>query len=247
MVELKKKVTLRTKTTEAPEEVQKPQVALKKKQPEPTPVPPTPPVPEGGDEPKGKWKKYAAVLAGLAVLGGGGYYLSQQGDDTPQTVAEVVEGQNSDAATTDGTTANQDGQSQEGDASAADAANESPAGDAPAVGGSSPADNTPSNATPSTPEQKKEDATSPATGTKESAPKAGSPVNGTTPKSVDQPKADMTSTSTGSSASGTVEEEAIEVIRGKYGNGDVRKRNLGGRYAEIQSKVNEMYRNGLVN
>ena len=112
MVELKKKVTLRTKTTEAPEEVQKPQVALKKKQPEPTPVPPTPPVPEGGDEPKGKWKKYAAVLAGLAVLGGGGYYLSQQGDDnTPQTVAEVVEGQNSDAATTDGTTANQDGQS----------------------------------------------------------------------------------------------------------------------------------------
>lgn len=45
---------------------------------------------------------------------------------------------------------------------------------------------------------------------------------------------------------GTVEEEAIEVIRGKYGNGAVRKRNLGDRYAEIQSKVNEMYRNGQV-
>jgi hypothetical protein len=247
MVELKKKVTLRTKTTEAPEEVQKPQVALKKKQPEPTPVPPTPPVPEGGDEPKGKWKKYAAVLAGLAVLGGGGYYLSQQGDDTPQTVAEVVEGQNSDAATTDGTTANQDGQSQEGDASAADAANESPAGDAPAVGGSSPADNTPSNATPSTPEQKKEDATSPATGAKDTTTKADAPAKGTPSKPVEQPKADIATTSTGSSASGTVEEEAIEVIRGKYGNGEVRKRNLGVRYAEIQSKVNEMYRNGLVN
>lgn len=246
MVELKKKVTLRTKTTEAPEDVQKPQVALKKKQPEPTLIPPTPPVPEGGDEPKGKWKKYAAVLAGLAVLGGGGYYLSQQGDDTPQTVAEVVEGQNPDAATTDGTTANQDGQSQEGDTSSADAANESPASDAPAVGGSSPADNTPSNATPSAPEQKKEDATSPATGAKETAPKADAPAKGTLSKPVDQPKADITSTSTGSSASGTVEEEAREVIRGKYGNGDVRKRNLGGRYAEIQSKVNEMYRTGQV-
>lgn len=49
-----------------------------------------------------------------------------------------------------------------------------------------------------------------------------------------------------SSAAGAVEEEAKEVIRGKYGNGDVRKRNLGDRYAEIQSKVNEMYRNGQV-
>ena len=45
---------------------------------------------------------------------------------------------------------------------------------------------------------------------------------------------------------GAVDEEAREVIRGKYGNGNVRKRNLGSRYAEIQSKVNEMYRNGQV-
>ena len=77
--------------------------------------------------------------------------------------------------------------------------------------------------------------------------KADAPAKETPSKPVDQPKADITSTSTGSSASGTVEEEAREVIRGKYGNGDVRKRNLGGRYAEIQSKVNEMYRNGQVN
>lgn len=49
-----------------------------------------------------------------------------------------------------------------------------------------------------------------------------------------------------SSATGAIEEEAKEVIRGKYGNGDVRKRNLGDRYAEIQAKVNEMYKNGQV-
>ena len=42
------------------------------------------------------------------------------------------------------------------------------------------------------------------------------------------------------------EEKAKEVIRGNYGNGEVRKQKLGDQYSEIQSKVNEMYRNGLV-
>lgn len=212
----------------------------------PNPVPPTPLPPDGEDESNGKWKKYAAILAGLAVLGGGGYYLSQQGDDAPQTVAEVVEGQKADAAATDGTTSNQDGQSQGSDATASDAVNESLAGDAPSVGGGSPAGDAPSNAATSAPEQKNEGVASTVTGAKDSAPKADAPAKGTPSKTVDQSMADNTSTSTSSSASGTIEEEAINVIRGKYGNGDVRKRNLGGRYAEIQSKVNEMYRNGLV-
>ena len=46
--------------------------------------------------------------------------------------------------------------------------------------------------------------------------------------------------------SGTLEQKAKEVIRGKYGNGEIRKQKLGDQYSEIQSKVNEMYRNGLV-
>jgi hypothetical protein len=46
--------------------------------------------------------------------------------------------------------------------------------------------------------------------------------------------------------SGTIEEKAKQVIRGDFGNGQVRKDKLGASYAEIQSKVNEMYRNGLV-
>lgn len=218
MVELKKKVTLRTKTTEANEEVQKPQVALKKKQPEPTPVPPTPPIQDGGDEPKGKWKKYAAILAGLAVLGGGGYYLSQQGDDAGlQTVAEVVEGQKTDAAAVDENIANQVETNQEGDAPVADAATEAPAGEVRAVSADSHVSPAASTAAPSVPEPQQE-------------------------KVVD-----ITSTPIGSSISGTIEEEAIKVIRGNYGNGDVRKRNLGRRYSEIQNKVNEMYRNGLIN
>lgn len=49
-----------------------------------------------------------------------------------------------------------------------------------------------------------------------------------------------------SSSIGSVEDKAKQVIRGIYGNGSVRKQKLGNDYAEIQGKVNEMYRNGLV-
>lgn len=47
--------------------------------------------------------------------------------------------------------------------------------------------------------------------------------------------------------SGTLEEKAKRVIRGDFGNGQVRKDRLGADYAEIQGKVNEMYRNGKLN
>ena len=56
----------------------------------------------------------------------------------------------------------------------------------------------------------------------------------------------MTSNSNQVAINGPVEEVAFDVIRGKYGNGDVRKRNLGDRYAEIQNKVNELYRIGRI-
>ena len=46
------------------------------------------------------------------------------------------------------------------------------------------------------------------------------------------------------SISGTLEEKAKRVIRGDFGNGQVRKERLGDTYEEIQEKVNEMYRNG---
>ncbi len=49
-----------------------------------------------------------------------------------------------------------------------------------------------------------------------------------------------------SQSTGSVEDEARQVIRGIYGNGSVRKQKLGNRYSEIQSKVNEMYRTGQV-
>ncbi len=43
-----------------------------------------------------------------------------------------------------------------------------------------------------------------------------------------------------------IEEKALLVIRGNFGNGEERKAKLGAEYSAIQSKVNEMYANGLV-
>lgn len=45
---------------------------------------------------------------------------------------------------------------------------------------------------------------------------------------------------------GSIEQKAFDVIRGKYGNGQVRKDKLGAEYAKIQKLVNEMYRNGTI-
>lgn len=41
-----------------------------------------------------------------------------------------------------------------------------------------------------------------------------------------------------------VEAEAMKVIRGEYGNNPVRRNNLGSKYQEIQSRVNELKRTG---
>lgn len=60
------------------------------------------------------------------------------------------------------------------------------------------------------------------------------------------PATEQAATTASVSLSGTLEQKAKEVIRGNYGNGEVRKRKLGEQYSEIQSKVNEMYRKGLV-
>ena len=51
---------------------------------------------------------------------------------------------------------------------------------------------------------------------------------------------------TSAPVSGDVEENARRVIRGDFGNGQELKDKLGSSYSEIQGKVNEMYRQGLV-
>ena len=46
--------------------------------------------------------------------------------------------------------------------------------------------------------------------------------------------------------SGSIDEKAIMVIRGDFGNGEERKNKLGSEYTVIQNRVNEMYDLGLV-
>jgi preprotein translocase subunit SecF len=48
------------------------------------------------------------------------------------------------------------------------------------------------------------------------------------------------------SVQGSLEEKVRQVIRGDFGNGKDRKQVLGAEYDVIQAKVNEMYRNGLI-
>lgn len=67
------------------------------------------------------------------------------------------------------------------------------------------------------------------------SPKSSSPNNTVTSRFVSP-----------TTANGTVEEEAWRTIRGNYGNGVARKEALGSRYDEIQTKVNEFYREGKV-
>jgi hypothetical protein len=52
-------------------------------------------------------------------------------------------------------------------------------------------------------------------------------------------------TSVTDNVSGDVEAEALKVIRGEYGDGQVRKDKLGNRYEAIQSRVNELKREGV--
>ena len=46
--------------------------------------------------------------------------------------------------------------------------------------------------------------------------------------------------------SATIEQKALQVIRGDFGNGQTRRNNLGVEYDAIQQHVNELYRKGLV-
>lgn len=48
-----------------------------------------------------------------------------------------------------------------------------------------------------------------------------------------------------SSPTADIETEALNVIRGVYGDGNARRQALGSRYAEIQARVNQMKRDGL--
>ena len=207
MVQLKRKVTLRTKETP---EVSAPKV-------EGT-------VPKGlGAAPQpssggGKWWVAAVVVALLAA--GGVYFVRQCGDDRTPSVATA--GQN-DSVVVDSVPAAASPSG--GEAAASEGAGKA----APAASGNAETTAAPAGETSS----------AQAGGVTHSAAAAPATSASTSPASAAAP---TTAAAAAQAPTGSVEQTAREVMRGVYGNGRVRKDRLAGRYAEVQRRVNQIYR-----
>ncbi len=173
--------------------------------------------PEQGGSGKMKWIGIIAILAALGLLAWWFFGLEKSTEQEPasEPAVEVVD------------------QAQEASTPVADApeANQTaePTGEAEA-----PEVATPEVATPEqTPAQ-------PEAPTATPAPAAPAQQAQTPAAQVTRPVA----TATPVAVSNDIEAEALKVIRGDYGIGEVRKANLGAKYAQIQARVNELKRQG---
>lgn len=242
MVSIKHKVTIKTKTAqeETPAAVESPVVTLKRKQPEVAKEPTKVAAPAPESEKKSNTGKIIGGVAAAAAILAGVYFFGIKGDDktgndvNPPTEQVAQAGDVTQPEATSPTDASEEGTAEE----------KGTVSDAPETVSPTEASETPAKTgkeqsqTPAQPEEKKADKPSSA------APSATKPVQQT-----QSPKNNATATQIASASApigGDVVENAKRVIRGDFGNGQERKDKLGSAYAEIQSKVNEMYRQGLV-
>lgn len=258
MVSIKHKVTLKTKVAqeETPEAIESPKVTLKRKQPE-TPVvaepkpahAPTQPTAEPKQEPKPvsptpqpeKKSNTGKVIGGFiaaAIIAGIFFFINNK----------ECEGGN-DSTPTEAIAQNTENQDKGNDAPAAEKSNEDASAESngvPANGSEAPVaentDKSPANTTSSANHAKTNDNQVAEQPTKQNPATIAEPAQ--SKPAATQPT--RSSSATSASVSGDVEENARRVIRGDFGNGQERKDKLGSSYSEIQGKVNEMYRQGLV-
>lgn len=258
MVSIKHKVTLKTKVAqeETPEAIESPKVSLKIKQPEASvvaePKPahaPTQPTAEPKQEPKPvsptpqpeKKSNTGKVIGGLiaaAIIAGIFFFINNK----------ESEGGN-DSTPTEAIAQNTENQDKGNDAPAAENSNEDASAESngvPANGSEAPVaentDKSPANTTSSANHAKTNDNQVAEQPTKQNPATIAEPAQ--SKPAATQPT--RSSSATSASVSGDVEENARRVIRGDFGNGQERKDKLGSSYSEIQGKVNEMYRQGLV-
>lgn len=258
MVSIKHKVTLKTKVAqeETPEAIESPKVTLKRKQPqtpvvaEPKPAHvPTQPTAEPKQEPKPvsptpqpkKKPNTGKVIGGLiaaAIIAGIFFFInnkeSENSNDNTQTEAIAQNTENQDKGN---------------NALAAENSNEDASAESkgvPANGSEAPVaentDKSPANTTSSANHAKANDNQVAEQPTKQNPATIAEPAQ-SKPAATQNTKP---SSSTSVPVSGDVEENARRVIRGDFGNGQERKDKLGSSYSEIQGKVNEIYRQGLV-
>lgn len=223
MVHLKRKVTIKTKTAqeETPVAAPKPEVKIKRKEPVvEVPTPPTPLPEEKGRSKHWMWIIALIVVAVIAIFG----YKSCSGTQTDGTGS----GSDTTSLVSDST------QTETSDTTGAEKSETTEGTD------DKPQDNAGETDVPATdngtPKANNGCAEAGKTEQKPAEPDKYAPA----PKNVEKPVAPA------APLSGSVEENARRVIRGDFGNGKVRKDNLGSSYSEIQSRVNEMYRQGLV-
>lgn len=258
MVSIKHKVTLKTKVAqeETPEAIESPKVTLKIKQSEASvvaePKPahaPTQPTAEPKQEPKPvsptpqpeKKSNTGKVIGGLiaaAIIAGIFFFINNK----------ESEGGN-DSTPTEAIAQNTENQDKGNDAPAAENSNEDASAESngvPANGSEAPVaentDKSPANTTSSANHAKTNDNQVAEQPTKQNPATIAEPAQ--SKPAATQPT--RSSSATSASVSGDVEENARRVIRGDFGNGQERKDKLGSSYSEIQGKVNEMYRQGLV-
>lgn len=258
MVSIKHKVTLKTKVAqeETPEAIESPKVTLKRKHPEAPVVAkskpahaPTQPIAEPKQEQKPvsptpqpeKKSNTGKMIGGLiaaAIIAGIFFFInnkeSENGNDNTQTEAIAQNTENQDKGN---------------NALAAENSNEYASAESkgvPANGSEAPVaentDKSPANTTSSANHAKANDNQVAEQPTKQNPATIAEPAQ-SKPAATQNTKP---SSSTSVPVSGDVEENARRVIRGDFGNGQERRDKLGSSYSEIQGKVNEMYRQGLV-
>lgn len=234
MVSIKHKVTIKTKTAQevTPAAVEGSSVTLKRKQPEV--LKETTPKPSKSNTGKivGGIAAAAAILAGVYLFGIKGDDKSGTDAGTPPTEQVAQAGETAQPEVTTQTDVPEDGTTE-----GANAASNVPEA-------SSPADNSETsvavNDAPTAPKSEGKQSEKPAS----NAPSSSKPVLQAPSKQIDATNNNTAAAS--APIGGDVIENAKRVIRGDFGNGQERKDKLGSAYSEIQSKVNEMYRQGLV-
>jgi hypothetical protein len=229
MVSIKHKVTIKTKIAqeESPAAVESPTVTLKRKQPEVAnePIKVAAPTPE--PESKSNTGKIIGGIFAAAAILAGVYFFGIKGDDktgddvNPPTEQVAQAGDTTQPETTSPTDVPGNGTAEE----------KGTVSDTPAKPVKEQSQ------IPAQPEDKKTDKSSSVASSSKPTQQAQSLKNNATTTQI---------AATSAPIGGDVVENAKRVIRGDFGNGQERKDKLGSAYAEIQGKVNEMYRQGLV-
>lgn len=241
MVSIKHKVTIKEKTAqeEISDAIERPVVTLKIKQSEVAPdtkpevIPPSAPVP--GPEKKPNTGKIVAGTVVTAAILAGVYFFGIKGDDnavddggaSTEQLAQAGEITQTADATEDATPGKETTANNESETPTPAEANETPAsGDNSSAVTSAKADE------------------------KQAEKPSATETLAAKPIQPAQPNSSSTTSAKQSTASAPISSDVVEnakrVIRGDFGNGQERKDMLGSAYAEIQDKVNEMYRQGLV-